>query len=486
MQDSLQWRRYHELRDGFLSGTLSSRLSPELEELVVENEPFRRDFVDRLHMRAAIAIPNDSVTFFPRETAFLLDDEADIWYRSPRLWIAFLGILAASLLIALGVRTAGFGLARGGLAPTIAKLIDAENCNWGPSSLPTLIGGDLTTGRLLLESGIAKLGFPNVVVTLEGPAEFELIDSAQSKLHAGRAFAEVQPLGKGFRIDTPHASFIAQETVFGINVVEEDETELYVFSGGVEINHRGTTTTIAERSTGQYRFNTESIIDTKRSEPTPDPLLVTAPDVSQYQISTAVGAGWDEYVVSQPGVPLNSSKTLLLAKHPIDDRVGRDYRRKIFLNFDLSSIDRANISEATLQLVSVKSPFGFAALTPDTRFDVFGVLHPHELGWQEGNLSWTESPAADDSWLGVDPQKTKWLGSFVVPTASLDGAYQFASDEMVNFLVSQDEGLAILILVPAQPERSDSYVHAFASKRHPTLSPPTLRLSVRKEPQSDQ
>jgi hypothetical protein len=379
--------------------------------------------------------------------------------------------------MALGIRAAGSGPGNRGGGPAIAKLIDAENCKWGPSSLPTIVGGELTEGRLVLESGIARLAFSNVTVTIEGPVDFELIDAAACRVNAGRAFAKVEPGGEGFRIDSPHASFVDLGTVFGVHVREEDDTELYVFSGVVSATHLGVAKTISKPSSGQFRYSRSEVIDThdlpKVKEPTRRPV-----GVSEVQLSTAVGGGWDEYVVSQPGTPRNSSDTLLLAKNPFSDQVGEVFRRKIFLNFDMSLVDPAQITDARLQLVSVKSPFGFAAFTPSTRFDVYGVLPPHQLGWQEGSITWEESPGSDDSWMGVDPSKTRLLGSFTVESDNLEAVYDFTSDDLVEFLAEPKDGGAILVLVPANFERSDSYVHAFASRRHPNLTPPTLRLTL--------
>lgn len=477
MQDSLQWQRYHELRDDFLNGTLADRSSQELETLVIENESLKRDFVDRLHMRAAIAIPTDSVPIVPPHTPYLLDDEAEIWYRSPRMWMSALAILAASVLMALGIRAAGFGLGNRGSLLAIATLVDAENCKWGPSSLSTIVGSELTEGRLVLESGIARLSFPKVTVTIEGPVDFEVVDQAVCRVNAGRAFAVVEPGGEGFRIDSPHASFVDLGTVFGIHVREEDDTELYLFSGAVTSTHLGKTEYFRKPSSGQFRFTRTEMINSFQLPMVKEP-TVRPPGVSLVQLSTAVGGGWDEYIISQPGTPWNSSDTLLLSKHPFSDKVGEMFRRKIFLNFDMSLVDPSQLTGASLQLVSVKSPFGFAAFTPSTRFDVYGVLPPHDLGWQGGTITWEDSPASDDSWMGVDPSKTKLLGSFTVDSNNLDAIYNFTSDELVDFLAAKDNGVAILILVPAKVERSDSYVHAFASRRHPSLTPPTLRLTL--------
>ncbi len=61
----------------------------------------------------------------------------------------------------------------------------------------------------------------------------------------------------------------------------------------------------------------------------------------------------------------------------------------------------------------------------------------------------------------------------------MSGEFSVGGKALVDFLNQDTNGTATLILARENREqKSYSLVHGFVSKRHPTGSPPTLRLAV--------
>ena len=102
---------------------------------------------------------------------------------------------------------------------SIATLAEVKNARWESSSLPTEAGAKLGKGRLRLVDGIARIVFRRgAEVSLEGPAELELIDSNSCFLHSGALIAHVPELARGFSVGTTHARLIDHGTDFASTV----------------------------------------------------------------------------------------------------------------------------------------------------------------------------------------------------------------------------------------------------------------------------
>lgn len=118
-----------------------------------------------------------------------------------------------------------------GLA-TLTHVIDAK---W-QAEVPLVAGDQLGKGRILLLSGVARLDFANGVrVSLEGPADFELIAAGETRLHSGNLAAHVPPEGIGFLVHTEQAEVVDLGTTFGISIDANGKTEVAVFEGKVEV-----------------------------------------------------------------------------------------------------------------------------------------------------------------------------------------------------------------------------------------------------------
>ncbi|MFK5924615.1 MAG: FecR domain-containing protein [Verrucomicrobiota bacterium] len=138
---------------------------------------------------------------------------------------------------------------------TLTHVIDAK---W-QADIPLVAGDQLGKGRIHLLSGVARLDFANGVrVTLEGPADFELIAVGETRLHSGNLAAHVPPEGIGFLVHTEQAEVVDLGTTFGISVDANGKTDVAVYEGKVEVTsvqsreekiiHEGSVVTLEKES----------------------------------------------------------------------------------------------------------------------------------------------------------------------------------------------------------------------------------------------
>ena len=91
-------------------------------------------------------------------------------------------------------------------------------------------------GHLKLAAGVVRLDFAkDVRLTLEGPADLELIGPGETRLHSGKLTANVPPDGIGFQVHTERAKVVDLGTTFGVSVGTNGATDVAVFEGRVAV-----------------------------------------------------------------------------------------------------------------------------------------------------------------------------------------------------------------------------------------------------------
>ncbi|MAD81024.1 MAG: iron dicitrate transport regulator FecR [Planctomycetaceae bacterium] len=153
---------------------------------------------------------------------------------------ATMAVLAASLLVALGISywksrrdgpIAQQPFASASFA-TVAHLVDVEWADGAMLRRRERMG----TQSIALSSGVIRLQFDDgVEVTIQGPARYELVAPAMTKLTAGLLTATVPPGAEGFRVDTPTAEVTDLGTAFGIHLDENGVSRVSVFDGEVQV-----------------------------------------------------------------------------------------------------------------------------------------------------------------------------------------------------------------------------------------------------------
>ncbi|MFG0254146.1 MAG: glycoside hydrolase family 2 TIM barrel-domain containing protein, partial [Rhodopirellula sp. JB053] len=489
-----EWTRYLELRDLAFEDHPDEAAMAELEELVASNDAIKRDFAESCQMHAAIAYPQVA----SRESK---DDDASAAtppVRKRGSWQSTKSILHAltSPGMAAGIVFAIVGLwvyQEFTATPKIGQITRLQNCQWSFSTVPIVARTPLTPGRLVLASGIADLRVGMVDLTLEGPADVELVSDQECIVHSGRIYAEAQPGGENFLVRTPNSTFIDRGTKFGVNVTPWGTSDLTLVKGKVDALHHRTGQRISVTSMSTVRFTETSIQTARGSKGEPhirDSLSQSSqlePHHETVQISTAIGDGRDGYVVATKNEPEEKRlANTLLVKEPPKESWGIPWRRRAYLHFDLSFISGKTINDASLQLQGVATGIGFLSLTPDTTFAVYGLIDEAEEDWTEAKLTWDNCPGMMADRVTLDPSKVKRLGTFEVPVSETERQFRLDSGALLNFLRNDTNDGATLILVSESRGVAGCYVHGFASKRHSELTPPTLRLKVEDELTSEE
>ena len=393
--------------------------------------------------------------------------------RMPR-WLAPLLSSAAALLVGLW---SGWAVTGSLNTLSVATLTRCKACTWSGGTLPMEPGARLVPGTMRLASGMAQVRFDSgALATVEGPAELEIVSSRRCVLHEGRVVADVTT-PTAFSVVSRRVTVRGSDTTFGVNVENADVTEVQAFRSPV-------TALLASGRTLEVEPGTVLRIDKGRLvqfsadddglpawEPAPLPRGATV-----LQISTANGRGRDAYIESRD-VSAPRNPTLLLVKSilPLDQKC----QRKVYLGFDLSTVAGREILDARLELSMCPVRNAFASMFPDATFAVYGLTDETLDDWDDQSLAWANAPANASGGTALDQRKATLLGRFLVEQGVQQGTFSINGAALADFLRHDHNGLATLIVVR---ETTDTYqkslIHGFASRFHPQLPPPTLRLTL--------
>jgi hypothetical protein len=471
--DSLPDPELLALCDRLLDGAISAEETARLEALVLADPLQRRHYVEYLHLHATL-----------RQQASRLGDAslAEVLRTMPeaapnvvRPQFAWALKLAAALVLGAGLAWSAPSFLR--RDESMATLVEVKNARWESSALPTEPGSKLGRGRLRLIDGLARVVFHSgAEVSLEGPAELELVNANACFLHSGALVAHVPEPAHGFVVATAHAKLIDHGTDFGISADLAGRAQVQVLQGEVELRHdrSGETLQLATRQSASItpeRLNSRTKDET---EPDRHAFARSEASASSIALTTSTGAGDAAYVVS-PKSPTHFSDTLLLVKNSPDAK----YRRKAFLRFDLANVGAQRIADATLTLNFEATGFGYASLTGACTFAVYGVTDDAQDNWSAASLTWENAPAFSPDAGAADLGSAKKLGTFTLPAGVVSGAYSIEGPALADFLNTDANRRATLIVVRETSEaRLNAAVHGFAGNHHPTLAPPTLRLTI--------
>ncbi|HJZ57895.1 MAG TPA: DNRLRE domain-containing protein [Gemmataceae bacterium] len=470
-----------ELCAAAVEGRLTEEQSRRLEEIARTDADARRECARFLHLHAVLAWAAGEPRHLSDDAGGHSDSSprpADAAARRSRPLVKWAGwAVAAGLLIAVGVQA--LRPARG--SAEFARLEEAKACKWDGGSLPTEPGARLGAGRLRLAEGVARIVFDNgAEVRLEGPADLELVRADRCVLHAGRLIARVPEPAHGFTVLTPAAELKDYGTEFGVSVADGKTADVQVFEGRVDVTHRSTGR-VEQLLTGRgLRFTLDAVADlgpTAEVSRAAGPVPPFPPGGRVLTLTTATGNGKDGYVASQFH-PQNRSDVLILVKSMPATKSA--YQRKGYLGFDLTELGGAKVRDAQLSLTLVPSEMGFASEVPDATFSVYGLTDESLDGWDEKTLAWANAPAnvpADG--VGVDPLKTVLIGQFTVEQGVGQAVRSVGGPDLASFLNRDTNRTATFIVVrDTLGSGRNCLVHGFASRRHPTLPPPTLRVAL--------
>lgn len=447
-----------------LEGLLSPEESVALKADIVRDPELRAAYVERLWLHSTLRAEGESLP------GVFAAGAASSSQKAVRRWP--MAVLAAAAAACVTFTVSGLFWGKGTLyRRPVATLLQAENCKWAGSDLPTAVNSQLGAGTLALVEGIATLKFNNgATVTIEAPTKLEIKDAMHCRLIEGSLVADVPVPAHGFTINTADLEVVDLGTKFGVTAGSAGNSQVRVFEGEVEIG--GLASGERKRLTEGKGLHVGSGNTAVGQEPSRGQPMQR--EDGWTAISTAYGRGRDGYVRRGDAHGPTGLHPLLMVKHS-DLPASRSNERRAFLTFDVSQAAPGNISEAQLVLDPEPSGFGFSALVPDSRFALYAITDEALDDWTENKLLWTNAPACSDE--GPTAAQTRKLAEFWIPRGGSGESLTIRGDALAEFVRQDTNGLVSFILARETGESDPSgLVHAFASKEHPTARPPTLRV----------
>ncbi|GLI39937.1 PEP-CTERM sorting domain-containing protein [Geobacter hydrogenophilus] len=206
--------------------------------------------------------------------------------------------------------------------------------------------------------------------------------------------------------------------------------------------------------------------------------LITALSFASAE-AISITADKDAYVQSGAYANTNFGSTLV-------DQVKRqdnsDWNRKSYIGFDLSGLGPFSIATATLDFNFVDSGAGATLAGTTYQFEVFGLTNELFDTWGESTITWNNAPGNRPN-NGLNSLMVASLGTFSL-TGKGVGTYSFTSQELVDFLNSDSNDIATIIVRrnTNQPSNAQNYVQAFASSENVSVGGPTLNITQVPEP----
>ncbi len=500
------------LCDAVIEDRLTEAERARLEELVLGSPAARRSYVEYLHQHACLswsfgelgggsdpaAFAQRDATAEPATPAENLSQDHHSQVGRPgkteqptgsgtgykasarpetareRRWLAAILSSAVALLVGLW---SGWAMTSSAIAPTMATLVRCKACTFAGGTLPIESGARLPAGRMRLASGTAQVRFDSgALVTIQGPAELEIISARQCAVESGRVVAEIATR-TAFLVQSRRASVSSVHATFGVNVASPQVTEVQSLQGSVtarlasgrSVNvEEGTVLRIEGSRLAQFSAEDDEL-------PAWNPVVLPK-GTKIAHISTASGRGRDAYIESTDR-PRPHNPSLLLVKSilPLEEKC----QRKAYLGFDLSAVAGHEIRDARLDLSMCPVPNAYTALFPDATFAVYGLADEALDDWDDGTLNWANAPANRAGGTALDPDKVALLGRFQVEEGVQQGVFGIEGPALAEFLRRDHNGQVTLILVRETTETyQKGLIHGFASRYHPQLPPPTLKLTV--------
>ncbi|MDF1859364.1 MAG: FecR domain-containing protein [Verrucomicrobiales bacterium] len=216
--------------DRSLNGTAKESDARALEKRLLEDERARAHYLNEVNLHASLRRRFSAAGDCPAIPV--------IPAHSRRRLILGLAA-AASVALAVGV----ISLLSPSPEPTavIAHVVGA----YDKAGAEYVAGESVEPGRFDLSKGLVRLDFSNGArVSVEGPAEVEVVDEMGVILHRGVVTATIPESAVGFVVDTPAAHVVDLGTSFGVSVSETGLTDVCVFDGEVEVSsgHRSADT----------------------------------------------------------------------------------------------------------------------------------------------------------------------------------------------------------------------------------------------------
>jgi len=120
----------------------------------------------------------------------------------------------------------------------VATIMNVQHAQWEPGTFVAKAGMPLKALPLFLKQGLVQLAFTDgAEVMLQGPCQFELMDTGRLFIASGVASAWVPLKAAGFVVETPLGKVTDFGTEFGIIVHLDGALETHVYEGQVQLEN---------------------------------------------------------------------------------------------------------------------------------------------------------------------------------------------------------------------------------------------------------
>jgi hypothetical protein len=244
-------RDLQDLLTAFMGGEVEAARREELAARLRSDAEFRRAFAGEIgtlgRIRAAQSPEprwlglEDRLGGSPRgdfEQRVLARAGSELRRRAVRRW---LGAAAALAVLAAAAFLIGRGSPASPPAADLAVATGSEAVEWEPGEgLRPSEGEAVAVGRLRFRSGRLALAFLNgVTLSVEGPADLDLLSLDRVFCRRGRLRAQAPPGAEGFTVMAPGCAVVDLGTEFGFDVPAQGPAKLMVFEGKAEVSLLG-------------------------------------------------------------------------------------------------------------------------------------------------------------------------------------------------------------------------------------------------------
>jgi hypothetical protein len=249
--------------DGWIDDDDMSRLESALQESREARQAYFQFMTVHAGVQAEIAARNYLETVPPALGESPTRQEApdtesagsgNRWLRRQPLWALAAGVAAAAALLVWTSRTAPSDGPNGN---ALAHIIDeSPQSSWSLDHDSRPPDNAIRSGDLIRVSrGVVKLKFVRgSVLTLHGPALFEVISDMKGRALLGKLTAKIAEGSEGYSVVTPRATVIDLGTELGIEVDDAGATDIVVFEGAVDLSYnpqQGTSSRQRRLTTGE-------------------------------------------------------------------------------------------------------------------------------------------------------------------------------------------------------------------------------------------
>lgn len=248
-----KYDRLHELAFSHCEDSLQEEEVQELEQLLSSDQEALQEYLKcmklNVRLRRLLRGLGDDVDFSEVDVKQLVGMSAatppgDSQVAPRKGWGGFgltLLALAACLLLFFNFRSQSPNNVVDVDTSFIARVVNKVDCDWESERWGTSQSEDLEVGQVLnLNRGLMQLEFESgALVTLEGPAQFEIESTMRGFLHSGRLTAKVPKRARGFTVGSPACDSVDLGTEFGLFVADDGTAETHVFEGEVILKKTG-------------------------------------------------------------------------------------------------------------------------------------------------------------------------------------------------------------------------------------------------------